>query len=140
MAQASLQIPFQLPLYFPLHSQLEPQQIRNHLPTRDPRSSPQRREIQRAAKPICKPKEQHRRDPSSSILHRETSLVHLILLDGAALEMVNTALGVDFWLVGAGSVGELGADEDVEVVVGGVAACVAFCANGGAWAVSGRIS
>lgn len=54
--------------------------------------------------------------------------------------MVNAALGVDFWIIGAGSVGELRADEDVEVVVGGVAACVTFCADGGAWFVSGGIS
>lgn len=40
--------------------------------------------------------------------------------------------GVDLGLVLAGDVGGLGAGEDVEVVVGGVAARVAFCADGGA--------
>ena len=39
---------------------------------------------------------------------------------------------VDFGLEGARGVGELFAGEDVEVVVCCVAACVAFCAGGGA--------
>lgn len=46
--------------------------------------------------------------------------------------MVNAALWVDFWDKGAGREGELGAGEDVEEVVGRVAASVAFGANGGA--------
>lgn len=46
--------------------------------------------------------------------------------------MVDGAGRVDLGLEGAGGVGELGAGEDVEVVVGGVAAGVAFRADGGA--------
>lgn len=46
--------------------------------------------------------------------------------------MVDAALGIDLWLVGPGGVGELGAEEDVEVVVGGVAAGVALGADRGA--------
>lgn len=46
--------------------------------------------------------------------------------------MVDAALGVDLGLVLAGDVGELGADEDVEVVVGRMAARVALGADGGA--------
>lgn len=46
--------------------------------------------------------------------------------------MVHAALRVDLGLVGSGDVGELGALEDVEVVVGGVTAGVAFGADGGA--------
>lgn len=46
--------------------------------------------------------------------------------------MVHRAGRVGLGLVGAGDVGELGAVQDVEVVVRGVAACVAFCADGGA--------
>lgn len=48
------------------------------------------------------------------------------------MQMVDASLGVDFWRVRAGRVGELRAREDVEVVVGGVATGVAFRANGGA--------
>lgn len=44
--------------------------------------------------------------------------------------MMDGALGVDFGGVGAGCVGELRAGKDVEIVVGGVAAGVAFCADG----------
>lgn len=46
--------------------------------------------------------------------------------------MVHRALRVDLGLVGSGDVGELGALEDVEVVVGGVTAGVTFGADGGA--------
>jgi hypothetical protein len=46
--------------------------------------------------------------------------------------VVDAALGVDLGLVLAGRVGELGAREDVEVVVGRVAARVALGADGGA--------
>lgn len=49
--------------------------------------------------------------------------------------MVHAALGVELGEVFAGDVGHLRAVEDVEVVVGCVAACVAFCADGGAWFV-----
>ena len=45
---------------------------------------------------------------------------------------------VDFRLELAGDVGELGALEDVEVVIGGVAARVAFSADSGAWRVNVR--
>lgn len=48
------------------------------------------------------------------------------------MKVVHASLRVDLWNVGSGSVGELSADEDVEVVIGGVTACVAFCANCGA--------
>lgn len=46
--------------------------------------------------------------------------------------MVHGTRRVDLGLVGAGDKGLLDAGEDVEVVVGGVAAGVAFCAYGGA--------
>ena len=47
--------------------------------------------------------------------------------------MVHTALGIDFWLIGTWRVGELGAGQDVEIVIGGVTACVTFCANSSSW-------
>ena len=46
--------------------------------------------------------------------------------------MVHRAGRVDFGFEGAGDVSELRAGQDVEVVVGGVAAGVAFGADGGA--------
>lgn len=49
--------------------------------------------------------------------------------------MVDAARGVDLGLILAGHVGHLGAGEDVEVVVGGVASAVAFCSDGGAWEI-----
>ncbi len=49
--------------------------------------------------------------------------------------MVDRALGIDFWVVRAWtrSVGELGSGEDVEVIVGGVAACMTFCTDCGSY-------
>jgi hypothetical protein len=46
--------------------------------------------------------------------------------------MVDTSLRVDFWLIGARGEGELGANKDVEIIVGSMAACVAFSPNRGA--------
>ena len=48
------------------------------------------------------------------------------------MKMVHTTLRVDFWLIGSRSIGELSAFQDVEVVVGGMTACVAFGAHCGA--------
>lgn len=45
---------------------------------------------------------------------------------------MDAALRVDLGLILAGHVGGLGAREDVEVVIGRVAACVSLGANGGA--------
>jgi hypothetical protein len=46
---------------------------------------------------------------------------------------MDRALGIDFWVVRAWSwsVGKLGSGEDVEVIVGSVAACMTFCADCG---------
>jgi hypothetical protein len=46
--------------------------------------------------------------------------------------MVDASLRVDFRLIGARGEGELGANKDVEIVVGCMAACVAFSPNCGA--------
>jgi hypothetical protein len=48
------------------------------------------------------------------------------------MKMVHTTLRVDFWLIGSRSIGELSASQDVEVVIGGMTACVAFGAHRGA--------
>ena len=42
------------------------------------------------------------------------------------MKMMHTTLRVDFWLVGAGSVGQLRTSQDVEVIIGCVATSVAF--------------
>jgi hypothetical protein len=47
--------------------------------------------------------------------------------------MVYATLGIDFWLVGARRVCELGARQDVEVVVCSVTARMPFGANGSAF-------
>jgi hypothetical protein len=52
------------------------------------------------------------------------------------MKMVHTTLRVDFWLIGSRSIGELSAFQDVEVVVGGMTACVAFGAHCGACEIS----
>lgn len=46
--------------------------------------------------------------------------------------MVDASLRVDLRFVGSGAIRELGALEDVEVVIGGMATGVAFGANRGA--------
>ena len=112
--------------------QLELQQVGNHLATSDARGRPQRREIQGTGEGIGVAEEQHGRDPAAGVLESEAGGLHLVLLDLAALQVVDGAGGVDLGLEGAGQVGELGAGEDVEVVVGGVAAGVALGADGGA--------
>jgi hypothetical protein len=50
--------------------------------------------------------------------------------------MVHAALRINFWLVGARSVCELRARQDVEVVVCSMTTRVPFGANGSAYAVS----
>jgi hypothetical protein len=110
--------------------QLKPHQIPNHLPSRNPRRRPQRREVQRRRERIGIPKEQHRRDPAARVLERKARRVHLVLLDLAAAQMVHRAGRVDLGLEVAGGVGELGSRQDVEVVVGRVAAGVALGADG----------
>lgn len=114
--------PLQLPL----------QQVGDHLAPSDARGSPQGREVQGAGESIGVAEEEHGRDPATGVLEREAGRVHLVLLDLAALQVVHGAGRVDLGLVLAGHVGKLGAGEDVEVVVRGVAAGVALGADGGA--------
>lgn len=110
-------------------SELRSQQILNHFPPGNPCRRPQSSPIQRTTKRVRIPKPQHGWDPSTCILERKTRRFHLVLFDFAAFQVVDGAGGVNLWCErgGAGRVGELGAVENVEVVVGGVASCVAFC-------------
>ena len=112
--------------------QLRLQQVANHLATGNPRSRPQRREVESAGESIGVAEEEHGRDPSARILEGKARRLHLVLLDVAATQVVDAALGVHLGLVGTGDVGKLGAVEDVEVVVGCVASGVAFSTDGGA--------
>lgn len=116
-----------------LYSQLPLEQVANHLPPGQMRRLPQRGEVKGAGQAIGEAEEEHGRDPAAGVLEREAGLGHLVLLGVAAAQVVHAAGRVDLRLVLAGHVGELRAGEDVEVVVGGVPAGVAFCADGGAY-------
>lgn len=106
------------------------QQIPNHFPPRHPSHLPRRRKIHRARQRIGIPKRKHARNEAYRVLERETRGFHLVLLDVAAAEMVHGSLRVDFGLERARGEGELGSLDDVEVIVGCVAACVAFGSDG----------
>ena len=60
---------------------------------------PQGREVEGAGKAIGETESKHRRNPTTSILKSKASVVHLVLLDLAAAQVVYTALRVDFRLV-----------------------------------------
>lgn len=111
--------------------ELHLQQITNHLAGSDPRSSPQSREVQGAREGIGKAEEQHGWDPAARILQRKARSLHAVLLNLAAAEMVHAASGIDLGREFTGHVCQLCALENVEVVIGGVSACVAFGADGG---------
>jgi hypothetical protein len=106
--------------------QLQPHQVPNHLPGRDPRHSPQGREVQRAREPVGKAKEEHGRDPTPCVLERKAVLRHLVLLDGPATEVMDAAGGVHLGLEPARGKGPLDAGKYVEVVICRVAARVAL--------------
>lgn len=93
---------------------------------------PQRGEVEGARKAVGEAKEEHGGDPASGVLEREAALGHLVLLHVATAEVVDAAGRIHLGLVRAGDVGQLGAAEDVEVVVGRVAARVALGADRGA--------
>ena len=116
-----------------LRLQLELQQVADHLATGNARRRPQGREIESAGEGIGVTEEEHGRDPATRVLESEARLGHAVLLDVAATKVVDRALGVDLGLEITRRVGELGAMQDVEVVVGRVTASVTFGANGGAW-------
>ena len=79
---------------------------------------------------LCK--DSGRRTLTSSVLEREAALVHLVLLDVPTGKMVHVTRAVDLHLELGRVEGPLLTDEDVEVVIGGVHACVALGADGGA--------
>ncbi|KUI60282.1 hypothetical protein VP1G_11136 [Cytospora mali] len=108
-------------------------QVADHLAARNPGGPPERGEVEGAAEAVGEAKEQHGGDPAAGVLEGEAAIVgHLVLLHSAAVQVVHAALRVDLGLVLAGRVGQLLPVQDVEVVVGRVAARVALCADGGA--------
>jgi hypothetical protein len=111
-------------------SQLPQQQIPNHLPSRNPRSSPQSRKIEGTRKRIRVPKPKHRRDPTPGVLQRKTGFTHGILLHLSPFEMMNRTCGIHLRGIRAGRVSVLGPVQNVKVVVCSMAAGVALGADG----------
>lgn len=126
-------------IYTPTTLQFHLQQVLDHLATGDARSRPQSREVKGTREGIGVTKEEHGRDPTTRVFQGKARVGHPVLLDLAATQVVDGAPGVDLGIVGTGGEGELGALEDVEVVVGGMASGVAFSADGGAWIIRMRI-
>lgn len=114
------------------HLDLADEEVANHLDGSDIGRAPQGRDVEGAEEAVGKAKEHHGRDPAAGVLKGEAVLGHLVLLDVAAAQVVDGARGVDLALKLAGDVGPLLAGQDVEVVVGRVAARVALSANRGA--------
>ena len=108
------------------------EQVGDHLPAGDARRLPQGGEVEGAGQAVGEAEEEHGGDPAAGVLEREAALGHLVLLDVAAAQVVYAAGRVHLGLVLSGDVGRLYAREDVEVVVGRVAARVALGADGGA--------
>lgn len=135
-----IKLPIHPGLYTRTHtqpaSQLALEQVPNHLLARNVRRLPERRKIKRAGQAVGEAKEEHGRDPAAGVLEREAALGHLVLLGVAAAQVVHAAGGIHLGFVRAGHVGDLRAGQDVEVVVGCVAAGVALCANGRALGIS----
>lgn len=109
--------------------ELEAHQIQHHFTPRNPRCPPQRPKVKRARKGICIAKSHHGRNPAASVLERKTGAVHLVLLDGAAHEVMHATLPVSLWLVGSRRICQLFTAQDVKVVVGRVSTSVSFSAN-----------
>lgn len=112
--------------------QLTLEQVANHFPPRDPCRLPQRGKVKSARQAVGKAEEKHGGDPTAGIFESKAAVGHLVLLDVAAAQVVDASCRVDLGLVGSRDVGRLDAGENVEVVVGGVAAGVALGADGSA--------
>lgn len=105
------------------------EKVLNHLTTSDVRRLPQGRNVEGTRQAVGEAKEQHGRDPATSVLKSEASFRHLVLLDLTTAQVVDRTLGISLGLVLAGDVSLLLAVQDVEVVVGGMAAGVALSAD-----------
>jgi len=113
----------------PLCLELALEQVGDHLPAGDDNGAPESGEVEGAAKSVGKAEEEHGRDPAASVLEGKAALRHLVLLDLTPREPVHAARRVDLSLVLARSVDDLGARQDVEVVIGCVATSVALGAD-----------
>lgn len=129
--------------------QLSQREIPQHLAAGDVGGAPEGGQVEGGGEAVGEAEEEHGRDPAAGVLEGEAGLGHLVLLDGAAAQVVHGAGGEDLGHVLARRVRPLLAGEDVEVVVGRVPARVALCADGGAeddevfgyaWRGSGLVS
>jgi hypothetical protein len=109
-----------------LHLQLSLKEVSDHLSASDACSGPEGGEVQGARKSVRVAKTQHRRDPSTGIFESKAGIFHLVLLDIAAAQVVNASLWVRLGFIRSGAPSELGALENVEIVVCSMAARVAF--------------
>lgn len=116
-------------------SELSLEQVSDHLATGDAGGGPQSREVQGAGESVGVAEEQHGWDPAASVFEGKAGSIHLVLLDLATGQVVNASLRIDLRLVLARDVGKLGALEDVEVVVGGMATGVTFSTDSSAYFV-----
>lgn len=112
---------------------LSEKQIANHLAAGDVARGPQRRNVESAGKAVGKAKEHHWGNPATGILEGKAIVRHTVLLDVAAVQVMDIARTVDLGLEFARHVGPLFASQDVEIVIGSVAAAVALGADGSAW-------
>lgn len=110
-------------------SNLGKQQVPDHLAAGDGDGAVEGGEVEGAEEAVGEAEEQHGGDPAAGVLEGKAALGHLVLLDGAAAEVVDAARGEDLGLVVARRVGPLLPRQDVEVVVRGVAARVALGAD-----------
>lgn len=122
-----------LPLQFPFC------EIQQHLPASHYDCPPERREIKRACQSICEAKPKHRRDPTSGVFKSEARFVHLVLLDFPTAKVVDAALRIDFRHIRSrsGGVSQLGAFQDVEVVICSVSARMPLGSDRSAWGKKG---
>lgn len=112
--------------------ELAHQQVGDHLTASDIAGAPEGVEVERAKEGIGVAEEKHGRDPTTRVLEGEaTAIGHLVLLNVAAAQVVHATLRVHLGLILARYIGGLGAEQNVEVVIGGVTAGVALGADGG---------
>lgn len=109
---------------------LPPQQIPNHLAPSDPDSVVECDEVHGGEEAVCETEWEHEGDPAPRILQSPTFRLHGILLHDAPNEVVHVSGVINLPGKCAGGVGGLTTGKDVEVVVCGVSAGVAFGADG----------
>lgn len=118
------------PSYYSQRLQLASCKIQNHLSASYPGCPPQSGEVQCTGEGIGISKTQHGWDPTSRILKSKATLRHFVLLDHTTGKVVDSSLGIDFWLIRSWGVCQLSARQDVEIVIRSMTTSVSFGANG----------